>query len=471
MIIKNSSLDTFFEYLKTKAKNNGVLMSKTDLELIGKNYFKSNNSNAFAIAVDSTFKPITLNASKDWVNMKNVLSSFQLFADIVWNLSLRKDFAASIKFIIFEKYPSTISISIQTPFKVLLYDKNKTALKLQTSQKHLIIGDSILSANYMLEYKNNKLMPLTTDDKIGFIPGFVDDEIIKCNPRLDIIKQYPERYPMAIKISDILSTMSDHHLFTRLFKSAKNAPIDFNRDSFGIWYIILKIHRLVSIIQLEAIINFCRKNPDHLSKLLRAMKQSRKNEKSLARLAIRYIFSWTKYKTTSYNLSTTVINTIMLYQEALGQPLDIINTMTMFDDQWNDYIINMERDAVTKLNNRRSKKSNILPDRFKPLIKLFKNVKNIDVVLSSRLSEIFPDIRHEMYQDSAHLLVYTSSGVYVVAIKTRKKQKKNEYTYYVINKQYSHHINIIDRTNDNLPSLTDSISKIKSIINSVTSRI
>ena len=77
MIIKNSSLDTFFEHLKTKAKNDGVLMSKTDLELIEKNYFKSNHSNDFAIAVDSMFKPIDLNRSKDWDNMKNVLSSFQ----------------------------------------------------------------------------------------------------------------------------------------------------------------------------------------------------------------------------------------------------------------------------------------------------------------------------------------------------------------------------------------------------------
>lgn len=44
MIIKNIPLDTFFEYLKAKAKNNKVLMSKTDLELIGKNYDKFNNS-------------------------------------------------------------------------------------------------------------------------------------------------------------------------------------------------------------------------------------------------------------------------------------------------------------------------------------------------------------------------------------------------------------------------------------------
>ncbi len=464
MIIKNHSLDNFFEYLKTKAKNNGVLMSKTDLELIGKNYFKSNNSNAFAIAVDSTFKPIALNASKDWVNMKNVLSSFQLFADIVWDLSLRKDFAASIQFIIFEKYKSTLSISIQTPFKVLLYGKNKTALSLKTSQKHLIIGDSILSATYMRESKDNKLIPLTTDNKIGFMPGFVDDEIIKCNPRLDIFKQYPERYPMAIKISDILSTMSDHHLFTRLFKSAKNAPIDFNKDSFGIWYIILKIHRQVSIIQSEAIINFCRKNPDHLSELLRAMKQSRKNEKSLARLAIQYIFAWNKSMATSYNLSASAVNTIMFYQEALGQPLDIINTMTMSDDQLNDYIINMERDAVIKLNNRRSKKTNILPDKFRPLIKLFKNVKNIDIVLSSRLSKIFPNIIFEMYQDSAQLLVYTSNGVYIVTVKARKKQNKEEFTYYIINKRSYHYINISNRKTNSLPSLRQSVSQIKKIL-------
>lgn len=464
MIIKNIPLDTFFEYLKAKAKNNGVLMSKTNLKLIDKNYFKFNNSEAFAIAVDSTFKPIDLNNSKDWDNMKNVLSSFQLFADIVWNLNLRTDFAASIKFIIFEKYKSTISISIQTPVKVSLYDKNKTTLNLHTSQKHLIIGDSILSATYMLTFKNNKLMPLTTDDTIGFIPGYIDDELIKCNPRMDIFKQYPERYPIAVKISDVLSTMSDHHLFIRLFKSAKNAPIDFNKDSFGIWYIILKIHRQVSVVQLEAIINFCRQNSDHLAELLQAMKKSRKNEKSLARLAIRYVFSWNRYITTSYKLSTTAVNTIILYQEALGQPLDIINTMTMSDDQLNDYIINMEKDAVTKLNNRRSKKSNILQDKFKPLIKLFKNVKNIDVVLSSRLSNIFPDMRYEMYQDSAHLLVYTSHGVYIVAIKARKKQNKEEFTYYIIDKRSYHYINIIDRKTNSLPSLLQSVSQIKKIL-------
>ena len=471
MIIKNSSLDTFFEHLKTKAKNDGVLMSKTDLELIEKNYFKSNHSNDFAIAVDSMFKPIDLNRSKDWDNMKNVLSSFQLFADIVWNLNLRTDFAASIKFIIFKKYKSTISISIQTPLKVLLYDKNKTALRLHTSQKHLIIGDSILSATYMRVTKNNRLIPLTTDDTIGFMPGFVEDEIIKCNPRLDIFKQYPDRYPMAIKITDILSTMSDHHLFNRLFKSAKTAPIDFNKDSFGIWYIILKIHRQVSTIQLEAIINFCRKNPNHLSKLLQAMKQSRKNEKSLSQLAIQYIFTWNKSMATSYNLSNSAVNTIMLYQEALGQQLDIINTMTMSDDQLNDYIINMERDAVIKLNNSRSKKSNILPDRFKPLIKLFKNVKNIDVVLSSRLYEIFPALRYQMYKDSAHLLVYTSNGVYIVTVKARKKRNKEEFTYYIMNNRSYHYINIIDRTDNNLPTLTHSISKIKSIITPLTLRI
>lgn len=464
MIIKNIPLDTFFEYLKAKAKNNGVLMSKTNLKLIDKNYFKFNNSEAFAIAVDSTFKPIDLNNSKDWDNMKNVLSSFQLFADIVWNLNLRKDFAASIKFIIFEKYKSTISISIQTPVKVSLYDKNKTTLNLHTSQKHLIIGDSILSATYMRTFKNNKLMPLTTDDTIGFIPGYIDDELIKCNPRIDIFKQYPERYPIAVKISDVLSTMSDHHLFIRLFKSARNAPIDFNKDSFGIWYIILKIHRQVSVVQLEAIINFCRQNSDHLAELLQAMKKSRKNEKSLARLAIRYVFSWNRYITTSYKLSTTAVNTIILYQEALGQPLDIINTMTMSDDQLNDYIINMEKDAVTKLNNRRSKKSNILQDKFKPLIKLFKNVKNIDVVLSSRLSNIFPDMKYEMYQDSAHLLVYTSHGVYIVAIKARKKQNKEEFTYYIIDKRSYHYINIIDRKTNSLPSLLQSVSQIKKIL-------
>lgn len=464
MIIKNIPLDTFFEYLKAKAKNNRVLMSNTDLELIGKNYDKFNNSEAFAVAVDSTFKPINLSTSKDWDNMKNVLSSFQLFADIVWNLNLRTDFAASIKFIIFKKYKSTISISIQTPLKVSLYDKNKTALRLHTSQKHLIIGDSILSATYMRTFKNNKLMPLTTDDTIGFIPRYIDDELIKCNPRMDIFKQYPERYPMAVNITDVLSTMSDHHLFTRLFKSAKNAPIDFNKDSFGIWYIILKIHRQVSIVQLEAIINFCRKNSDQLYELLQAMKKSRKNEKTLARLTIRYIFSWNSYMATAYNLSTTAINTIMLYQEALSQPLDIINTMTMSDDQLNDYIINMERDAVTKLNNRRSKKSNILQAKFKPLIKLFKNVKNIDVILSSRLSKIFPDIRYEMYQDSAHLLVYTSHGVYVVPVKARKKQNKEEFTYYIIDKRSYHYINIIDRKTNSLPSLVQSVSQIKKIL-------
>lgn len=124
----------------------------------------------------------------------------------------------------------------------------------------------------------------------------------------------------------------------------------------------------------------------------------------------------------------------------------------------------MEKDAVTKLNNRRSKKSNILQDKFKPLIKLFKNVKNIDVVLSSRLSNIFPDMKYEMYQDSAHLLVYTSHGVYIVAIKARKKQNKEEFTYYIIDKRSYHYINIIDRKMNSLPSLVQSVSQIKKIL-------